>query len=531
MVKLSFDIDRVGYEALQPWSDMRLPAMLAAGAAPVAGYPLLARPPLSGEGTATNRSAELPTSGSPALDRSRAAATIAACNPDLPAPPPEADYVIAGQQAGLLTGPLYTFLKAISAIGLAHDLGRRLGRTILPLFWIAGEDHDVLEVNRVILNDRRFVVDFEGEIVRGEMPQVADIDLRSAREPLLRFVEETLPETEFRPWILEQVAAADWANYVSAFRDLMQGLFREWGLRTVDPIALRPLTAPVLAAVVARWPDATTALEQGAATLRAAGLEPPLQALGLFEIDRGRRVPVEADASGMCIGGRHRAWEAAAAFVRDHPERFSAGAALRPIGQDGALPVVATVGGPSELAYLWQIEPVAQVAQVRSSARYPRISATFLTPAVSRLLKKADLRPAQIFTVERMLTAADRTDAHDPRAEEIRKRGEALLETIDDTQIPGNPRWLRKSRDAIAGGVARIVQQLEEARAQEAGRGRERLQRIAAAVTPDGKAQERVINVYELLNLHGPQFVAAAVAQLDPWVLEHQIATVKVDAR
>ena len=55
----------------------------------------------------------------PFLDRPATAALIAAQNPSHPAPDPEAHYVVAGQQPALLTGPLYTFLKAVSAINLA----------------------------------------------------------------------------------------------------------------------------------------------------------------------------------------------------------------------------------------------------------------------------------------------------------------------------------------------------------------------------------------------------------------------------
>lgn len=65
-----------------------------------------------------------------------------------------APVVVAGQQAGLLTGPLYTVHKAISIILLAKQAEEELGTQVVPVFWIAGEDHDLAEISQ----DRKSVV-------------------------------------------------------------------------------------------------------------------------------------------------------------------------------------------------------------------------------------------------------------------------------------------------------------------------------------------------------------------------------------
>src|SRR4051794_18879507 len=53
--------------------------------------------------------------------------------------------VITGQQTGLFSGPLYTILKAITVIKLARALEAN-GVHAVPVFWIAAEDHDHLEI-------------------------------------------------------------------------------------------------------------------------------------------------------------------------------------------------------------------------------------------------------------------------------------------------------------------------------------------------------------------------------------------------
>ncbi|KKM02665.1 hypothetical protein LCGC14_1782140, partial [marine sediment metagenome] len=46
---------------------------------------------------------------------------------------------IAGQQAGLFCGPLYTFYKAMHAVRLSARLSAATGRKVIPLFWIASD--------------------------------------------------------------------------------------------------------------------------------------------------------------------------------------------------------------------------------------------------------------------------------------------------------------------------------------------------------------------------------------------------------
>ena len=59
--------------------------------------------------------------------------------------------VIGGQQAGILTGPLYSIHKIISIIVFARQMEAELNVPVVPVFWIAGEDHDFQEVNHIYI--------------------------------------------------------------------------------------------------------------------------------------------------------------------------------------------------------------------------------------------------------------------------------------------------------------------------------------------------------------------------------------------
>lgn len=50
-----------------------------------------------------------------------------------------AKVVIGGQQAGLLSGPLYTFHKVLSIIVKSSELSTTYQQPVVPVFWIAGK--------------------------------------------------------------------------------------------------------------------------------------------------------------------------------------------------------------------------------------------------------------------------------------------------------------------------------------------------------------------------------------------------------
>src|SRR5207253_7086943 len=62
--------------------------------------------------------------------------------------------VVTGQQAGLFGGPLFTLLKAITALKLADQVARDHQVPAVAIFWIDAEDHDWEEVRSCTVFDR-----------------------------------------------------------------------------------------------------------------------------------------------------------------------------------------------------------------------------------------------------------------------------------------------------------------------------------------------------------------------------------------
>src|SRR5690606_5551654 len=96
--------------------------------------------------------------------------------------------VVTGQQAGLLGGPLFTLYKAVTTVRLARTMAHKLDRPVVPIFWVAGEDHDFDEVRRAYMWDSR------GNSRELALPPTPGVRTSLSQRPVPRRVESILRE-------------------------------------------------------------------------------------------------------------------------------------------------------------------------------------------------------------------------------------------------------------------------------------------------------------------------------------------------
>ena len=109
--------------------------------------------------------------------------------------------VITGQQPGLFGGPLYALYKGFTAAALARRLEAVTGRPVLPVFWVASEDHDWNEVRATHVLDVRNRLQEVAIPKRGPGPGNSIHRLRAGvemAEALGRLLTH-MPETDFLP--------------------------------------------------------------------------------------------------------------------------------------------------------------------------------------------------------------------------------------------------------------------------------------------------------------------------------------------
>ena len=237
---------------------------------------------------------------------------------------------------------------------------------------------------------------------------------------VLEQLQELLPETQFTADILALAAETARDSFSHWCGALLARLFAAHGLVIVDScgLPLRTGARPVFAWAVDHGPDIHRMLAEKAREMQAGGRQPvldiPVEHSHLFLLHQGLRLALLRD------GDAFRDRRGAVTFsrrellhkVEEEPWTLSPNVVLRPLVQELVLLVLAIVGGPGELAYLEQIEPVFAAFGLQMPPVLPRMGGVLLEPPVARLLDKYGLTYQQVEAgldawAEERLQAAD----------------------------------------------------------------------------------------------------------------------------
>ncbi|MFQ6090060.1 MAG: bacillithiol biosynthesis cysteine-adding enzyme BshC, partial [Candidatus Bipolaricaulia bacterium] len=300
--------------------------------------------------------------------------------------------VVTGPQPGLLTGPLYTIYKAISAITVAERLASSSGRRFIPVFWNHSEDHDFAEVGHIyLLKENRPVILAYPPPESSGPKSVAEISLEEEKiERLLSRIAEATPKSEFKDSILNQVRelVRESHDFGDFFSRMMLWLFGGHGLVLVEPRHLQELIAPIFTRLIEE-PDVTGRLvAQAGKVLEREGKAPQIrhpQWFCNFFIDRQR---VTYRDRRFQIGEETFSREELLLMVQEEPYRFSSDVVTRPLIQDHLFPTYAYVAGPHEGAYLDQLHGVYRWFGLETPQVIPRYGATLIETRVRRILDR-----------------------------------------------------------------------------------------------------------------------------------------------
>ncbi|MEW6523427.1 MAG: bacillithiol biosynthesis cysteine-adding enzyme BshC [Bacillota bacterium] len=433
--------------------------------------------------------------------------------------------VVAGQQPGLFTGPLYTVLKAAACVALSRSLASQ-GIPAVPVFWLASEDHDWDEVNHIYILDSAYrLIRLEAEVPRTGSPPVASLPLPVNRIELIGALLDTAPATEFAAGVASALngssSAGSFAGWCAC---LLSWLFSKEGLVMYDPTlpAARELALPVMREAVLRNDEVGQAFAQGSLRLAGSGyalqVEKVPDSAHLFILHQGSRVALYR--SGANLASRNGEVELSRdqllTRLEQDPGLASPDVVLRPVVQSAVLPTLAVVAGPGELGYYAQLGEVFEIFGRPMPALWARPPVTLVDAAVARYLDRLGVPPEGVV---------------DPRALKLARA--ARQETLGGAEISQAFSALRTSIAAGYDDLDRLLRQVDTGLVQLAGGNRSRvLEQVAwlerraqagleqrdqvearqwssveQACFPRGRAQERVLNAFPFLLRYGRAWV------------------------
>lgn len=322
-----------------------------------------------------------------------------------------APVVVGGQQAGLWTGPLLVVHKAVSVIGAAKSASEQLGVHVVPVFWIAGEDHDWDEANHA------YVVTADQELRKlaaskpdGSRTSVSKTAISADQwGRLVSELEESLPSSEFKSSFMASLRglAQRCSTLTDMFASIMAELFGSAGLvlMDADDAALRRVESPMFRTMLERNDELREAYLSAAE--RVKGLGYPLQAevaedganLFLFQENKQyertllyKKEDVFRDKRGTVSWTK----EELLRLADERPECFSNNVMTRPIMQDYVLPVLGAVLGPGEIAYWATTGDAFRALGMEMPIIVPRMSFTLVDPFVVKHMAKYELEFADV---------------------------------------------------------------------------------------------------------------------------------------
>ncbi len=421
--------------------------------------------------------------------------------------------VTTGQQPALFTGPLYTVHKALSAIALAQRLERERGVTVVPVFWVAGDDHDFAEANHATVLGR------DGELVKivlreraHEAPQlplfreVLGPDIRAALDAL----DAALPDSECKPEVRQSLEACyrSDANLADASAEALHRLLAGRGLavfRAHDRNAKRAAAPWILKALDETLPDGLT----------------PVMVEGRLGRDRVRK---EGNAFVLRRSGERLTRSELETIAGVTPEKLSPNVLLRPVIEAALFPTLAYVGGPGEMEYLPEAAPLFSSLGVAPQAHVPRWSGVIIEARVDKILSKHGLTLAdfdgQPGALETRIAKAELPPDLAESLKALRDDVEARFARLSGEVQKVDPtleRTVQSARNAALAGTNDIEKKLVASLKRTQGTLVSQLVRARAALMPDGKPQERVLTMMSFLARYGGSLLDQIDAEVARW--------------
>ncbi len=441
----------------------------------------------------------------------------------------QAAVVVGGQQAGLLTGPAYTIHKAVSIILEAERLQQKWDRPFIPMFWIAGEDHDVDEINNTFVHHRQ---ELAREKIFGRNDKrtpaseryIKQSEADAAIDALLAHINETqwtarLRE-ELRSMTEEPLTYSSWCAKVMLY------LFADSGLVVMDAHHpdVRKLEQETFLTMLDRSSAIQESVQQAAAEFEKGGYENPVnldkENMHLFIHHQDERFLLYNEGNTIKEKNGSRSWDYEAFFTQAQKGdfQFSNNVITRPVMQDILLPVHTFIAGAGELKYWGLLQGAFHAMNHHMPLVRPRDSFTWISRKTKKTMMDYQLTPEQAADettahlqeqLKQQWKAADESAAAEKAERLMREALKPLSEVLqDDRQLHDT---YNKKAAALIDAYRQDVTKAVDARVHV---DTVRLESLETELRPGNAKQERVLNILPFLNVYGPDLIEGLLRRL-----------------
>jgi len=424
--------------------------------------------------------------------------------------------VTTGHQLCLFTGPLYFIYKMLSTIKLSRSLKKSYpDLNIVPVYWLASEDHDFDEINHAFFYGKKLEWHTEEKGAVGPMDVTTVLLLVDELKLLLGNDAASIVDLLRSAYTLKDLS--------NATRHIVNHLFGKYGLVILDANhpGLKGLFRHVMKDELFHG-SAYEAVSASSAALQMAGYKTQVNPRGinLFYHDENLRARIERSGDKWKVIDTELAFSESELndLLNSHPEKFSPNVIMRPLYQETILPNLAYIGGPGELAYWLQLRSLFEKHETHFPILVLRDSAMLITEKTQSRLEKIGIAAVDLFKdrndlIKGMVNASEASLEKEKEAlnslfDDISARMKAVDVTLENAARGEGQRQL-SALEGLEKKMLKALKAKEDTRIQQ-------LEKLMTELFPDGQMQERHDNFFQYSLQFGEDLLDVLLNAFDP---------------
>ncbi len=280
--------------------------------------------------------------------------------------------VTTGQQIHIFLGPFFVVNKILSCCAEALKVKALLpDNQVVPIFWMATEDHDFDEIKSARLYNETYTWDIESEGPVGRLNPESLL-------PIVKQARERIDQTAENLAFIDVCdhAYSTCSTFADATRYIIHQLFEETGIVVLDPddAFLKSQFKQVIEDDLLNH-QPSQLIDSSIQTMKTFGMKAPINTrpINTFYLTDNKRIRIEKqdDNTYLLVDGSETYSETEILdLLGKHPERFSPNALLRPVYQQQILPNISYITGASEMIYWLELGGV----MTSYGINYPELS-------------------------------------------------------------------------------------------------------------------------------------------------------------
>lgn len=439
--------------------------------------------------------------------------------------------VIGGQQAGLLTGPLYTLNKIISLLILAKNKEDELNVPVIPVFWIAGEDHDYDEINHIHAKRSNHQKLYKHKSPQQLFLKQSITSVQIDHGKMTEWIQQAfhdLQETTYTKDLYETITTClkNAETYVDFFARLIFAIFPTEGLVLFDSgnPEIRQMERDVFKQLITNQQKISEAVYETVQVLHQKGYDLSLEvekddAHLFYHDENNERILLKRD-DDRWIGKNEEvelSTEQLLHFAENHPEKLSNNVVTRPIMQEVLFPTLAFVGGDGEISYWSALKKAFRAfdSNLKMPPVLPRLSFTYVTNRIEKLLKETVLDPKYVLdhgvdTVRMNWLLSQQSPPIETLFNETKQQMEQIhlpLRQLAQSVSTDLEEEAQKNLRFIQKHLAHLQQKTEKKLAEKYEQKLAHYDEIGISLKPNQLLQERVWSPLPFFNEYGIDFL------------------------